>query len=405
MAALGTFAGTGLSQVVMGGAQDFILDDTGWDRRSLALAVTTGTWLSGLMGPLMGHLADRVGPRWLMPLGVALVGIVFLIIAGVNSFSIFFIVYVTGRGLSNTTLIGIVPRTTAVNFFRKRRNIALAITSTFRPVSSAINIQIISLFVSMLGWRSAYWFLSIVSFSLILPLAIVMRRKPEDIGLLPDGDNRADDDANKSTESISLDGQKDEVSWATASTIRTSAFWLIGMSVVFGILASSTLSFSMVPYLHQSVGISSAQATGILSLSTFLALAVIAWGYAADRVSPRLLLLIALPAASVITLYLLTVDSLFTAYLFGIIWGIFAGALGVLEQMLLAQYFGRGSYGAITGAMAPMQMIALGLGPALAAILSEATGAYTVQFVIVSSLYIAAGVMIYWAKPPILKTV
>ena len=196
MAALATFAGTGLSQVVLGGAQNFILDDTGWDRRSLALAVTAGTWLSGLIGPVMGHLADRVGPRWLMPIGVALVGVAFLLIAGVNNFSIFFIVYVTGRGLSNTTLIGIVPRTTAVNFFRKRRNIALAITSTFRPVSSAINIQIISMFVSFSGWRSAYWFLGIVSFSLILPLAIIMRRKPEDIGLFPDGENKVGNGGN-----------------------------------------------------------------------------------------------------------------------------------------------------------------------------------------------------------------
>ena len=126
MAAVGTFAGTGLSQVVIGGIQDFILDDTGWNRRSLALAVTAGTWLSGLIGPLMGYLADRLGPRWLMAMGAALVGIAFFILAGAHNFGLFFGVYVVGRSMSNTTLIGIVPRTAAVNFFRRRRNIALA---------------------------------------------------------------------------------------------------------------------------------------------------------------------------------------------------------------------------------------------------------------------------------------
>ena len=195
-------------------------------------------------------------------------------------------------------------------------------------------------------------------------------------------------------------GAAPEVSWSVGRAIRTSSFWLIGMSLMFGILASSTLSFSMVPYLHDDAGISKAQATGVLSLSTFLALAVVGWGYAADRITPRWLLLMALPVATVLTLFLLTVDSLVMAYIFGVVWGVFVGALGVLEQMLLAQYFGRNSYGAITGAMAPMQMVALGLGPTLGAVLADSTGGYTVQFVMVAALYLAAGVMIYLAKPP-----
>jgi len=67
MAAVATFASTGMTQVVLGGIQDFIIDDTGWNRSTIALVVTLGTWTSGLLSPLIGRLTDSYGPRWLMP--------------------------------------------------------------------------------------------------------------------------------------------------------------------------------------------------------------------------------------------------------------------------------------------------------------------------------------------------
>ena len=62
MAALATFTCTGITQVVLGGIQDFIFEDTGWSRSTIALAVTLGTWTSGLISPLIGRLADKHGP-------------------------------------------------------------------------------------------------------------------------------------------------------------------------------------------------------------------------------------------------------------------------------------------------------------------------------------------------------
>ena len=77
-----TFAASGLTQVVLGGVQVYITDESGWDDGSLAFAATLGTWLSGAIAPLIGRLADRFGPRWLMPFGLVTAGIAFFVIAG-----------------------------------------------------------------------------------------------------------------------------------------------------------------------------------------------------------------------------------------------------------------------------------------------------------------------------------
>ena len=101
-----------------------------------------------------------------------------------------------------------------------------------------------------------------------------------------------------------------------------------------------------------------------------------------------------------LTLWLLMVDSVWEAYAFGLLWGLFSGTTGVLESMLLAQYFGRGSFGAITGALTPLSMGALGLGPFLGAKVREVTGSYDELFVALAGVYLVAAVLIYLTRRP-----
>ena len=121
LAGCATFAATGSSQVVLGGVQDFIIEDMGWSKSTLAFAATAGTWASGLITPIVGNLADRYGPRGLMPVGLLVAGIAFLLLSGIDSVVQYYVAYIMGRAISNPVLIGIVPRTAAVNFFFRRR--------------------------------------------------------------------------------------------------------------------------------------------------------------------------------------------------------------------------------------------------------------------------------------------
>ena len=398
MAALATFACTGITQVVLGGIQDFIFEDTGWSRSTIALAVTLGTWTSGLISPFIGRLADKHGPRVLMPLATVCMAVSFFSLSRVSRVWHFYAAYIFGRGLGNPILIGVVPRTVAVNFFRKRRNLALALNSLNRPIGSAINIQLIAVIASSLSWRAAYQYMGALSLAMVVPLVVIMRRQPEDIGMLPDGAGSSAVEAGKDGEPVRA--ETEEFSWTTREAMRTAAFWLVGMTTVLAILGAATIGFAMVPYLSEEAGMSTTQAALVLTLSTFLSLGVLMWGYVADRVTPRRLLVAVLIASAALALYLLMVDSVWEAYAFGLLWGLFSGTTGVLESMLLAQYFGRGSFGTITGILTPLSMGALGLGPFLGAKVKEVSGSYDELFVALAGVYLVAALLIYFARRP-----
>ena len=186
-ASLGTLASTGSAQVTLAGVQAYILNDTGWDRSTLALAVTIGTWIGGFLTPVFGRLADTKGPRIVMSLTAILIGICFYQIAGSSSIWHFSAAYIVSRGIGAPVLISVVPRTIAVNFFLERRNLALGFVSMARPFYGALNVQFISFLSLIASWRTAYKILGIYSIILSVPLFVILRKTPEELGLLPDG--------------------------------------------------------------------------------------------------------------------------------------------------------------------------------------------------------------------------
>ena len=185
MVALGAFVATSIAGVVLGGIQGFIFEDTGWSRSTIGVAAGTGVLASGLVAPFVGRLADRYGARWLIPSGTFILGVCLFSFIWVHSIWQFFVIAIVARAVSQPLLIGIVPRTVAVNFFRRQRNVALALTGMFRPVSGAINIQLFALAAMAVGWRTTFQFLGIFSLVLTLPMILIIRRQPEDIGLMP----------------------------------------------------------------------------------------------------------------------------------------------------------------------------------------------------------------------------
>lgn len=400
MSSLATFGASGVSQVVLGGIQEYITQDTDWSRSTLSYAATAGTWGSGLIAPFIGRLTDRHGPRWLMPAGLIVAGVGFLLLSGVNSVWQFYAAYVIARAVSNTVLIGLVPRTAAVNFFRRRRNIVLALLSTFRPIAGAINIQLFTALIALsLTWRDGFRYLGIFSLALIIPVILLMRRRPEDIGLLPDGATvspAAASSPNPARASI----PPAEISWTVREAAKTRTYWFIVATACVGTLASSSVGFSLVPYLVEEVRLGTATAAGVLSFVTVLSIANVAWGVLSDRFTPRRCLMVAMVCSGALLGYLTMVDSLAEALAFALVWGVFSGAVGSMENMMLAQYYGRDSYGSLLGIFSPFQTAALGLGPSLASLLRDVYGAYTLLYVVMVGAYLASAVLLFMARAP-----
>ena len=400
MAALGTYAATGVAQVVIGGIQNLIFEDMGWDRSTIAFAVTAGTWGSGLLTPFIGRLADRYGPRALMPIGAAIVGVSFFALAGIGEVWHFWVAYIIGRSIANPTLVGVVPRTVAVNFFNRKRNLAIGLVSTFRPVGGGINIQVISLIAAFYSWRTAYRVLGVFSLLLALPLFLIMRRRPEDIGLMPDGDTRPADDIPLAETRSSARPAQSERDWTAGEALATSAFWFIISAEMITILTSGTIGFQVAPYLVDS-GMSQPLAALAVTLSSSLgALVNPGWGLLADRYQPRLLAVAATLLAMLSGGLFVLSGGAYASFVFAVIWGVASGGLNVLGSMMLAQYFGRASFGTITGLAGPFQMVFLGLGPTFGALLYTWTNGYDIIWIYAIASYAVAAVLIFAARRP-----
>ena len=403
----GAFAATAIAGVVLGGVQTYILDDTNWSRTSIGLAAGCGVWLSGFFAPFAGRLADRYGPRWLMPVGVIVLGLSMIAIGGAHAVWQFFLAAVIGRAISQPFLIGVVPRTMAVNFFNRRRNIALALTGIYRPISGALIIQAFSLIAVFADWRAAFRYLGIFSLALAVPMVVIMRRRPEDIGLLPDGATPSPVAAPASSAGRGgrphpnpTPGGEGTVSSTAREAFRTQAFWLISVIALLEVAATSGLGFSLVPYLRDFAGLTTPQAAGVLSISTFLALASLVWGHLASRLTARWCIVAALALSGAAALALLWVDSLLAAYVFGVLWGLFHGGLEVLKYILLADYFGRDSYGAIAGSLRPFEAGGLGLGQLVGPLIYDFTGSYTLLILASAGLLVLSAALMLLTRRP-----
>ena len=408
LSGMGAFVATAIAGVVLGGIQPYILEDTDWSRTSIGMAASFGVWASGFFAPFAGRWADRYGPRWMMVVGLVVLGLSMIAIAGIHAAWLFILVSVIGRAVSQPFLIGVVPRTMAVNFFNRHRNIALSLIGIYRPISGALIILAFSVITVFADWRAAFRYLGIFSLALTLPMILIMRRRPEDLGLLPDGvqpvrsgsQSAAGGEEASTGSAAAARGPAAEDSSTAKEALRTRTFWVMALVTFLKVAATSGLGFSLVPHLRDSADLSTAQAGYVLSISTFLALSSLMWGQLARQVTARRCIVAALALSATVALALLWVDSLLWALVFGVLWGLFHSGLEVLMYIMLADYFGRNSYGAIAGTLRPFEAGGLGVGQLVGPLIYDFRGDY-LPLILSSSglLFLSAGLMLLARRP------
>ena len=184
LVALGT-AGT---QFSFGVFLQPMTEEFGWSRSTLSLAFGITFMLSGLMRPLAGYLADRYGPKLVALSGVALLGIMLLIVPSVQSLLQLYAVFaVMSIGLA----MGVGPILTKVisSWFYARRGLTLGLNSSAGSFGALILVPTASVFLILFDWRDAYYFLGGLALLVILPIGVIfIRNTPQEMGLEPLGD-------------------------------------------------------------------------------------------------------------------------------------------------------------------------------------------------------------------------
>ncbi len=355
----------------------------GWSRTALSGVVSLSRLEGGLMGPVEGFLIDKFGPRKMMLIGVPLMGLGFILLGQINSLWQLYIVYILGIALGAG--LGFFPPVSAAiaNWFVRRRSMAFGIALSGMSLGGLF-LPLLGWWISTFGWRSAAVAGGVLSMAMGIPIALLMRHKPEDYGYLPDGAEPAQgEDASAAgtrvTEGVPPLAEQAEL--GPMQSLKTSAFWFLGTSYALRSMVTTGFTVHFVVMMVDR-GFSQMAASSLLGAVAFLSLGGrlgLAW--LGDRVDKRILLAISMGVMALTMLGMNLAQSwwLLMAILF--VYAVAYGGSVVLPMGLQADYFGRHAFATIRGMFSTVQTWGMLLGPVFAGFVYDINKSYSVAFV------------------------
>jgi MFS family permease len=334
----------------------------------------------GLISPLAGYLTDRLGPRRVCIMGAVVAGAGLIILSQTDSLWLFYVGFIIqATGMSG---IGQVVVTTAVaNWFRRHVGRAIGFSVAGYGLG-ALMLPLIVWAQLTFGWRWSLAGLGLLLWLAVIPVAFVLRQRPEKYGLLPDGDVPVEG---------SSASQPPPISGISArGALATRSFWLI--SIIFGIhfLTMNGITVFSVPFF-ESVEMAPEQAAVIAMLIPVISvIGRLTFGWVGDwmGIGRTLILCYFLQAAGLLVLAFGKEAWQFVLFL--VLYGPSFGALFTLRVAALRERFGRGALGSIQGiAMFVIQLGGLA-GPIIVGIIRDSMGGYQVAWLVFAGLCLAA---------------
>ena len=354
-----------------------ITEEFGWTRSAVALAVTVGTFVGGFVAIGVGRLIDRYGPKWILTIAFIFAGSAIIYIGQISNivdlYVAIFIMRVALQGAINISNQAVVPK-----WFVRQRGRALAISNLGMRVASGVIPLITQQLILLSSWRSASLVLGIGVWMLtIIPITIWMRRRPQDHGLLPDGDKPDTSNDLGMNAGPSDVVNSPERNYTLSEALRSRPFWVITAAFLLTNFVNTGVNFNLFAHLTDN-NLSGSQAAIVLLVWGLIAIpSTLALGLLAEKYSIRLLMIfLTIGVGAGIFLMLLV-----SGFLSGLIFAVFHGAcfagLFLMLQLLVADYYGSASLGTIRGFIFPWQMIANSVGPLAATLVYDSTGSYS----------------------------
>lgn len=392
---VGCFMAASSNQLFMGVMLKPISEDMGWSRTVTSGAFTAGTIVSGVGSAFVGPLVDKFGQRVVLPVGAVLAGVALYAIGGMQTLAQFYLAYIVTRTVAQGALAGVAPTTAMVNWFQRWRGRTIGLVNMSMPLGGATLAFLSPYLLAFFGgWRPIFFLTGTVTMLVALPAAFLVRHRPEDVGLLPDGELAIAGPGGGRR------GPVDGFQFTLRQALRTPALWLLIASQGLATVASSTFGFHQSSFFTDE-GLSLAVATLAVSMFGLAgALSSTIWGFLSERMNERWLAIAALVVASGAMLLLLGPRTDALALLSSFLMGFTGRGQGSLFNILLARYYGRGSYGTISGFVTPFQMTALGLGPLVGSAIHDWLGSYQTAFTLYIGFYWLAIVLIFLARAP-----
>ena len=355
-----------------------ITEEFAWDRKTFAGANTIGTIAGGLTAVFIGPLLDRYGPRWLMTVGFVVVGGSLAALSQTSALWHFYVAVIVGRVVVQGVLNLGVQVTTPMWFVRKRGQ-AIALSGMGLRFGNGLTPVYAQAILAASNWRLAMLSVGIVAWVVgFLPSLLFLRRRPEDMGLRPDGDPgppRRGPFAE--TGRRAPETAREERSYTLREAASTRPFYVLLAVTTLTFFVGAAVNFHLIAYLDDQ-GVDPSVGTLVLAAwAAFTLAGGLTTGFIADRFPVKPLLAAAYAGLAASLLLLLEVTSVPVAFMWAAAYGITFGANTTLHQLVWPVYFGRDALGAIRGVVTAFNMTSNAFGPLAAAFVFDATGSYS----------------------------
>ena len=357
-------------------------EELGWSRTLIAGAAAAGGLVATFTSPIIGRMIDRYGARVVLTASVLVLVVstfvlrwsdVSLTVMGVTIPWVFYIAYATGRVIFASP-VQIGTSVVVSRWFIRLRGRTNGILGLSHSVGMVLFPLIASIVIAQSGWRDAWFVLSVVVFVVaLLPVALLISERPEDLGLRPDGDEVEEMD-----EDGDVAGAKDassvEVNWTSRDAMRTPALWLLALATGMMFFMHSGSNTHAAAFF-QDQGLGAVTAGVSISLNAiFLGISSLVWGRIVERVPARFVMAaVALNLAIGAFLFTLT-DSTVEALAFSALFGFGLGGMLVVPPVAYADYFGRSSLGTIRGITEPFTTLGMAVGVMIPGLIFDFVG-------------------------------
>jgi MFS family permease len=340
--------------------------ELGWSRTQLTGAFSLASLIAGLSAVPLGRWVDRNGARGVMTAGSLLATLLLVAWARIDSLPLFYLVW-AGLGLASAAVFYEPAFAVIANWFVRYRGRALTVLTFIGGFASVIFVPLATRLVELYGWRPALLWLAVILGGVTIPLhALLLRRRPEDGGERPDGDPQR----------IAATISTVESSVPAAEAVRSPAFRWLTLAFALSALATTGVAVHLVPLLLEQ-GYTPAFAGAAMGMLGLMALPGRLVFTPLGSVFPRplvtaLIFLLQLVGTAVLLLY----PGPMGVWTFAILFGAGFGAITPARAALLAEFFGRGAYASISGAMTLALSLARATAPVGASLIHGLEGGY-----------------------------
>jgi MFS family permease len=383
---------TGFSYFGMSAFFPSIEREFSWSRTAISGAFSLARIESGLLGPFEGYLADRLGARRSMYIGIAMCVLGFVALSRVHSLPFLYVAIVFGIVLGSSLGYYLPISVLVAKVFRERRSLAFGIFRMGPGLSGSI-VPLVGWMIGSWGWRNAAVLSGCILLAIGYPLAYLISR-------ISEREERAGQQILHAQAAHLAANRPADPQFTASEALRTPAFWTLSSAMALRHMVTEGVSVHFVILLVDR-GWSTETASSLLGLSALIGVpARLGMGWLGDVLDKRRLIMALLMAlsASVLVMGYAARALVFTTVI--IIYSLAYGGLAALQEPIRADYFGTRAFATIQGMSRSVTTAGTFIGPILAGYSYDRTKSYAVAFTIFAFVSVVAILLMFFAKPP-----